>query len=95
MSQLFPEGITKLDDLPYTHFDAILTGLQFLAFEELIKEERPPRDIWMEPKKLKEHFDLVERRRKAKYGGDDGDIRDVPIDGPVEQNDVMKELGLV
>lgn len=92
MSCLFPEGIDRIDDLPYTYFDAILTGLQFLGFEELLEEDSPPRDIWMEPKKLKQHFDMVRRRRKSQSG--DGDIRDQEIEGPVETNAWLREMGV-
>jgi hypothetical protein len=77
VSQLLPDGITHLADAPYSLHDAILTGLRLLSYEELPKDERPPRDIWLDGDKLTAHFHEVERQRKEKYGiktdADDGD----------------------
>lgn len=91
---LFPQGIRRLYDLPYPLFDAIRYGLMFLSFEELPKDERPPRNIWFDGDEMKKWNVAVERRRKAKFGGgsDEGDIGDVPIDGPVSENAAMRDL---
>lgn len=90
---LFPPGIRRLYDLPYVIFDAIRYGLMFLGYEELPKDEQPPRSIWWDGDAMKKWWKAVERKRKAKYGGgDDGDIGDVPIDGPVSENAAMKDL---
>lgn len=95
VSVLFPEGVKSLTELPYTIFDAIRQGLTFLKFQEMDEDEQPPREIWLDTKRLKEHMEMVTRTRKAKYGGGDADdIRDVPIDGPVEENALIAELGL-
>lgn len=90
MSALFPEGIHSLGDLPHTLHDAIVTGLQFLRFEELPADEAPPRSIYMDPKKLKAHFKAVDKRREEKFGTDkDGDSKE--IEDPV-QNDAARLL---
>lgn len=81
MSSLFPPGITHAADLPFHIHDAIAKGLAFASFDELPSEERPPRKIWLDPDKLKEWFDAVEKRRKEQYGGG-GDRQ--PIEDPVE-----------
>lgn len=72
LSSLFPPGIEKLYDLPFTIHNAILSALTYLSFHELPKEERPPRWMWQDTEKLEEWFKEVERVRKAKYG-DGGD----------------------
>lgn len=68
-------------------------ALGFLGFEELPKDERPDKVIWLKPKEMKEHFAAVERARDAKYG-DKTDIADEEIDGPVETNDTEALLGV-
>ena len=90
MAALFPPGITSLTELPHTLHDAIVTALQFLAFEELPTEEQPPRAIWLDGKKLKAHFDAVEKRRKEKYDLD-GEGKSKEIEDPV-QNDAARLL---
>lgn len=94
MSVLFPEGVHSLTELPHTTFAAIRNALIFLKFQEMEEDEAPPREIWLDDKRLKAHMEMVKRMRRAKYGGDEGDIRDVPIEGPVERNAIMDELGL-
>lgn len=84
MSRLFPAGITHLADLPHTFHDALMFGLQVLSWDELPKEERPPREIWLDHKAMSRHWKLVEQKRKEKYGGGDDDI-----DGPVSHNAAM------
>lgn len=68
ISSLFPPGITRLIDLPYTIHNAIISAIGFLSFEELPKDERPPRSIWMDGDALAAHWREVERAREAKYG---------------------------
>lgn len=74
-------------------FDAIRNALGWLTFDELPRDERPPRNIWTDGKRLSAHFRAVERRREEKYGGSQSDVSD-QIDGPVEQNDTEALLGL-
>lgn len=86
MRELFPAGVTDLRELPYPWFDAIRRAIQFLSFDELDKEERPPKSIWLDADRLKEHFEWVELRRKEKYSGKDQTIED-----PVS-NDAAKAM---
>lgn len=67
-------------------------GLGFLSFDELPREERPPRSIWMEGPELRKWFKAVEERREEKFG-----LRDKgeeSYDGPVQENDVEGILGM-
>jgi hypothetical protein len=65
---LFPDGVHRLTDLPYTLHDAILAALNFISFDELLDDERPPRKIWGDGEKLNLWFEDVKRRRNEKYG---------------------------
>jgi hypothetical protein len=94
VSVLFPPGVTSLTELPHSLFDAIRLGLTFLRFEEMDEDEQPPREIWLDNKRLTEHMKMVRRMRKEKYDGGSEDIASVPIDGPSEQNAMLDEMGL-
>lgn len=62
----------------------------YLAWEELPKDERPPRRIWLDGEDLTDWFKEVERRREEKYGS--GSSRGgSDIDDPVE-NDAARAL---
>lgn len=63
-------------------------ALAFLHFEELPKEEQPPKEIWFNSEKMSEHWKAVEQRRKEKYGGgqDDGG------DGDMRRNAALDDL---
>lgn len=58
-----------LADLPYTIHDAILAALGFLTFFEMPENERPPKAIWLDERKMKAHWAEVERVREAKAAG--------------------------
>lgn len=90
MSSLFPRGVTSLGDLPFTIHDAIVQALQFLAFEEMPKDERPKKTIWFDPEKLKKHFEAVEKRREEKHTYDEKG-QSQAIEDPVE-NQAAKML---
>jgi hypothetical protein len=92
-SLLLPDGIDHLADLPSQLFDAVRFALGFLSFDELPKDERPPRNIWMDGPELRKWFKAVERRREEKFGLSKDDMSD-QIDGPVEENDVEGILGM-
>lgn len=81
ISELYPPGISDLRDIPYRWFDGIRMALMFLGFEELEKEERPPKHIWLDEKRMAEWFRAVEKRRDEKYGGKSADS--APIEDPV------------
>lgn len=87
VSVLLPPGCTSFYDVPHQLFEAIQFGLTVVSWEELPKEERPPREIWLQPDKLTAHFEDVERQRKAKYGSEDREA----IEDPVE-NEAAKLL---
>lgn len=89
MSELFPDGVDSLTDLPHKLFDAIRSGLIYLSFEELPAEEQPPRRIWRDGEALNSWFEEVQRKRKAQYGGSGG--WDQSIEDPVE-NQAAKDL---
>lgn len=59
------------------------TGLFFLGFDEWDADERPPKSIWLDPDKLKAHVDAVKEKRANP---------DKQIDGPTEQNELIKDL---
>lgn len=69
MSELFPEGVANVRDLPYRLFDAIRMALVFIGFDELPKDERPPRKIWLDEEKLNSWFAEVEAKRKRESEG--------------------------
>lgn len=69
IATLLPDGLTDLRDIPFTLHDAIVAALYFLGFEELPREERPPKTIWMDNEAMRRWWDEVERTREAKYGG--------------------------
>lgn len=58
-------------DCPHTLFEAVRSALVFLSFEELPKDERPDKRIWLNAEALKAHFERVERDRDAKAQGKD------------------------
>lgn len=58
-------------DLPYTIFNLIVNGLYFVSFEELPKEERPRKSIWLDKELMAEHWREVERMREDKMKGND------------------------
>lgn len=93
MSALLPDGITHLLDLPSTLFDAIRDALGYLDFDELPRDERPPRAIWRDTRALRKWFKKVEAKREAEMRGDKS-IADEEIDGPVSHNDVYGILGV-
>lgn len=88
MSELFPPGIANVRDLPWRLFDAIRMALVFIGFEELEKEERPPRKIWLDDEKLQAWFDQVERDRERKFGNN----KDTKMEGESVQNKASEQL---
>ena len=69
ISSLFPTGITRLYDLPYTIHNAILAALAFISFDELPEKEKPPRRIWLDGEKMEAWWDEVKRIRDAELQG--------------------------
>lgn len=56
----------------------------FVSFDELPEEETPPREIWLDPDRLKTFFDNVKKNREEKSKGKQ-------IEDPVE-NQAAKDL---
>lgn len=94
LTLLLPDGVESIYDMPYPLFEALQLALHFLTYEELPKDERPKPEIWLEPKEMKQHWKAVDARRKAKYGGKEDSDRmgDEPIDGPVSENEAVKDI---
>jgi hypothetical protein len=90
VSALLPDGVQHLGDLPYTLHDAIVAALGFLAFEELPSDERPERNIWMDPKALAQHWRKVKRARDDKYNPDK--TVDEVEGGEVSRNSAVDDL---
>jgi hypothetical protein len=76
-------GEFDLRDAPYTLFAAIHTGLFFLGFDDWEVDERPPKSVWLDSDKLKEHVDGIKQKRSQP---------DHQIDGPTERNALIKDL---
>jgi hypothetical protein len=92
VSELLPEGFVDLRDCPHLFFEALRTAMVVLSFDELPKDERPPKHIWLDGEKLTAWFKDVERKREDKYGGGGGDAsRPGPIEDPVE-NEAARSL---
>lgn len=70
LSSLFPPGITRAVDLPFTVSQAIRMGLFYLSLEELPTKERPPRHIWQDAEKMDAWFQEVKRNREAEIKGE-------------------------
>jgi hypothetical protein len=85
ISSLFPPGVTRVYDLPYTIFNAIRLALHFLRFEELEEKERPPKKIWLDADRMKEWWAEVKRNRESEAKGE-GDYMSLP------QNDLIKQM---
>lgn len=92
MSLLLPTGVTSLLDLPYNIWLAIRHALSFLGFDELEKDEIPPKAIWLDGKAMRKHMKMVDSARRAKYGGKADRMADEPISGPISHNEAMKDL---
>jgi hypothetical protein len=85
ISSLFPTGIKRIWDLPHTLASAIRMGLYYLSFEELPEKERPPRHIWLDPKKMDAHWAQVKADREREMKGQ-GSINDMP------ENALLKDM---
>lgn len=84
---LFPVGVEDIRELPAPHFDAVRLSLIFLSFEELPKDEQPPRKIWLDDEELKRHFAAVEQKRK-----DEADPNRSASEEPMKSNSLAKQM---
>jgi hypothetical protein len=85
VDELLPDGIDDVRDTPHVLFEAIRTALVFLSFDELPRNERPPKRIWLDGDALSEWFKQVERDRERSVRGDKH------IEDPVE-NEAARSL---
>jgi hypothetical protein len=86
ISSLFPEGITRLWDLPYTIFNAIKFALSVLTWRENLKaEEIPPKHIWLDNDRMEAWWREVKANREAEAKGH-GDLQSMP------QNALIKRI---
>lgn len=90
MSALLPEGCRSLAECPWNLVDAILTGLSLAGFDELDEKDRPPKRIWLDGPKLKEHWSSVRRAKEEEMGVNGR--RPIDSDGPVLENEAAKDL---
>lgn len=88
VSDVLPEG-QALGDCPYRTFDALLHGLAFLSFEELPKEDRPPKRLWLDGEKLDEWFQDVRARQRRDA---EAQARGQDIEDPVDQRGARSRL---
>lgn len=66
ISSLFPPGVTRIWDLPFTLHLAIKSALYFLSFEEISDmQDRPPKRIWLDGDKMNEWWKAVRERHSA------------------------------
>jgi hypothetical protein len=84
ISSLFPEGVTRLIDLPFTIFNLISNALVFISYEELPKEERPRKAIWFDKDRMDEHWRMVEAMREEKMKGH-GETSRMPRNSLIDQ----------
>ncbi len=86
ISSLFPDGIKRLWDLPYTLFNNIRLALIFLSWQEnLPKKEVPPKKMWLDEEKLTMWWAEVEANREREAKGE-GDTLSMP------ENPLLKQL---
>jgi len=84
IDRLFPPEFRDLNDLPYALADMLHQALTYLGFEEFDADEQPPRRIWEDPRKMREWFKEIRRKRKREVGGSD--------ESDMVQNDAAKAL---
>jgi hypothetical protein len=85
VSSLLPPGVKSLYDAPHLFVQAVRRALQYLSFDELAEEERPPKKIWLDNDKMTEWFDSVKRNRKSKANGQ-GDFQNMP------ENEALRDI---
>jgi hypothetical protein len=76
-------------DAPHQLVLAVNVGLQVLSwFENLPKNEQPPRHIWWSDDLLSEWFENVEEERAARSSGKKRTSWDTGEDVPLMQNEL-------
>lgn len=86
ISSLFPEGVTRLCDLPHTIHTAIRMALHFLKFEEMPEEEdRPPKHIWLDADRMDQWWKEVKAAHESRNKGEPA-LRDM------DKNKAMEDI---
>jgi hypothetical protein len=86
VSQLLPDGIADVRDLPHHVYNLVRRALVFLGFDDLDEDERPPRRLWLDDDGLGDHFKVVRQRRAEKYSGGGDKSSPGPIEDPVSND---------
>lgn len=72
---------------------AINAGLTVLSwFENLPKDEQPPRHIWWSEDLLEQWFEDVRDKRESKYGGSRRTSYDTADDAPMMENELASQF---
>lgn len=81
VATLLPPFVRTLHDLPYRLFEAIQMALMVCGWQDNLEEkEQPPKSIWLNARKLRDHMENVRRNRKREMEGKGShDIED-PVD---------------
>lgn len=86
MSSLFPPGVTRLYELPFTIFHAIRFALNIINMQENMEEnEMPPKSIWLDNERMSQWMGEVKRNRENKYKPGGGDMSSMPQNEWVEK----------
>lgn len=68
LQSIYPEG-TTVESVPHDFHSAVDHALRILSWQEnLPSDEMPPRWMWCLDWEIDKHFEVVESRRKTKYG---------------------------
>jgi hypothetical protein len=84
VSSLLPPGVKSMYDAPHVFVVAVTRALQFLKFEELPEEERPPKWMWLDNERMTRWWDEVRLNRRSKTGA--------PNVPDMERNELMGEF---
>lgn len=69
-SLLWPEGCESIEEVPVEVIQAVEHAFKILDwYENMTKDEVPPRWMWTVDHELDLWFEEVERQREEKYGG--------------------------
>jgi hypothetical protein len=82
VSLILPPACKTLADAPYSFAHALKAALRFLSFEEMMPDDVPPRNIWLDGRRLKEHF--ADLRAKHREGGRRDEIEDPQRNGAID-----------
>jgi hypothetical protein len=84
-STIFPDGVSKVADLPSDFFIAFEQATRILSWQEnLSEDEMPPRWMWHLDWELDEWFLDVKKKRDERFGASSGEsYENTPESGAV------------